>query len=208
MRGGNRHWKPPANMQFFIWPHYRLIVDGIHVRIRRRHAEILLFLMAHKDRRFSMREIAREIYRDMENGGPLYDNNICVQVTQLKGLFHAAGFALDLKCNGAFQGYAFHDGSITALPETRAEVERRQAAIAELPKDARLDEVGDRSAAAVDKALRVSRKIAKAAAKRMAVPRNPVPKPVEVHAFIDRFAETSGWVFPQRVEEHAWRRRR
>ena len=205
MRQAPRPWKPPSNMQFFIWPHYRLVIDGVELRLGKRHAQILLLLMAHKDRRFSIREISREIYGDMENGGPLYDNNICVHVSHMKGLFQAAGFALDLKRNGAFQGYAFHDGSITAPPDMPAEVKRQRAKQAALENA--LEKNARREKAAADKAARVSRKITRAAKKIKEPPKRVEPDPVETYVFEDRFAGSSGWFFPERVEEETWRRR-
>lgn len=208
MIGGDRPWRLPANMQFFIWPKYNLIVEGLHVRLRRSEAELLLFLMSHPGRRFSSREISSDLYRDRENGGPTWENTISVQITHAKAAFRAVGMVLDLKAKGQFQGYTFHEDSITLLPETRAELVRRKAELEAMPPFVLRSQAEVLSEAASDKALRVSRKIAKAAVKRKAFPKRVEREPVDVHAFEDRFAGTSGWVFPERVEEETWRRRR
>ena len=201
MKNHCAQWTPPVDVQFTLHPKHRLIVEGIHVGLTDTEAKILLFLMAQPGTEFSSGQIVDGVHGYRADGGPECWVTVRSQILHAKQAFRAAGMMLNLKAYAGQKKYVFHSRSIVLLPETRREVEQRKAEL-----EALHDQPGEDRHVTVNEPPPTVAEIAP----RKRRPGRPMGKKsfADMQPYVSRHEGTENWVFPQRVEEETWRRRR
>lgn len=196
-------WTPPVDVQFTLHPKHRLIVEGIHVGLTDTEAKILLFLMAQPGTEFSSGQIVDGVHGYRADGGPECWVTVRSQILHAKKAFRAAGMMLNLKTYAGQKKYVFHSRSIVLLPETRREVEQRKAELEALHY-----QPGDGQPVTVNEPPPPDPEPESTYRKRRVGRPRGKKSFADMHPYVSRHEGTENWVFPRRVEEETWRRRR